>query len=57
MNLTFCGAAEGVTGSNFLVETANGVKFIVDCGLFQGDEQSENKNWDDFQFNPKEVVI
>ncbi len=35
MNITFLGAAEGVTGSNFLVEAA-GNKFLVDCRIISG---------------------
>ena len=35
MKITFLGATETVTGSNFLVEAA-GKKFLVDCGMYQG---------------------
>jgi metallo-beta-lactamase family protein len=35
MRLTFLGAAGEVTGSCTLVETGN-VRFLVDCGMFQG---------------------
>ena len=35
MKITFLGATETVTGSNFLVEAAV-KKFLVDCGLHQG---------------------
>ncbi len=42
MHITFLGAAGEVTGSCFLVETEN-VRFLVDCGLFQG-MGSDEKN-------------
>ena len=34
INLTFMGAARGVTGSRYLLETGN-LKFLVDCGLYR----------------------
>ena len=43
MNITFLGAAKTVTGSNFLVEAA-GKKFLVDCGMYQGQAKDELKN-------------
>lgn len=55
MKITFYGATEGVTGSNFYAETKNGIKFIVDCGLFQGDNQTEEENWKEFPYNPAEL--
>jgi len=54
MKITFYGATEGVTGSNYLVETG-GTKFLVDCGLFQGGEEQERKNWEKFPYNPAEI--
>lgn len=54
MKLSFLGATREVTGSNFLLET-NGKKIIVDCGMFQGSNFSEGKNYDDFSFDPKEI--
>ena len=48
------GAAESVTGSCFLVE-AGKKKFLVDCGLFQGGRQTEEKNWKDWDFDPAEI--
>ena len=44
MKITFLGAARTVTGANFLVET-NNKRFIVDCGLIQGKEIEEEKNF------------
>jgi metallo-beta-lactamase family protein len=43
MRITFLGAAGEVTGSSFLVETAE-VRFLVDCGLFQGGREAARKN-------------
>ncbi len=47
MKITFLGAVEEVTGSKYLVE-ANDVKILVDCGLFQGEKQITQHNWDPF---------
>ncbi len=54
MNITFLGAAGTVTGSNFLVEGA-GKKFIIDCGLYQGKDEDEIQNEDDFLYNPADI--
>ena len=54
MNITFLGATKTVTGSNFLVEGA-GKKFLVDCGLFQGQAADEWENEEDFQFDINEI--
>lgn len=50
INLTFLGAARNVTGSRFMVE-ANGVKFLVDCGLHQERDLRE-RDWAPFPFSP-----
>ena len=55
MKITFLGATEGVTGSDFLVETENGKKFLVDCGMFQGSKKEEDKNYDEFAFGIKDI--
>ena len=54
MNITFLGATKTVTGSNFLVEAA-GKKFLVDCGLYQGQITDELKNEEPFLFNVNEI--
>jgi metallo-beta-lactamase family protein len=35
VTIRFCGASRTVTGSCYLFETPTG-RFLVDCGLFQG---------------------
>lgn len=54
MKISFLGAARTVTGSNFLVETKN-KKFLVDCGLFQGQSKETMLNTDEFQFDPTSI--
>jgi len=54
MNIQFLGAAKTVTGSCFFVETDT-VKFLVDCGAFQGDDDLEERNYDTFPFNPADL--
>lgn len=43
MRLVFLGAAGEVTGSCTLVET-DSVRFLVDCGMFQGGPEARQKN-------------
>jgi len=43
MKLTFLGAAGEVTGSSCLVETDR-LRFLVDCGMFQGGRDTGRKN-------------
>ncbi|MEE8353801.1 MAG: MBL fold metallo-hydrolase [Dehalococcoidales bacterium] len=50
IKLSFLGAGQSVTGSRFLVE-ANGLRFLVDCGLYQ-ERQFLSRNWDKFPVPP-----
>lgn len=54
MKISFYGAAEMVTGACYLLET-NMHKILIDCGLFQGDSDSEILNRAAFDFNPSEI--
>lgn len=54
MKITFLGATKTVTGSNFLVEGA-GKKFLVDCGMFQGQAREEIENEAPFLFDVNEI--
>lgn len=53
ITIEFGGAAETVTGSNFLVKSSRG-SFVVDCGMFQGPDV-EYRNLEDFDYDPAEV--
>lgn len=46
ISITFLGAARTVTGSKYLVES-NGVRVLVDVGLFQGLKELRLRNWHD----------
>jgi len=54
MQISFHGAAQEVTGSCALVESLR-LKFLVDCGMFQGEHLMSDKNRDDFAFNPSKI--
>ncbi len=45
--LTFLGAAGVVSGSRHLVES-EGRRVLIDCGLFQGEKNLRERNWDRF---------
>lgn len=54
MRLTFLGAAGTVTGSRYLLETAE-QRLLVDCGLFQGYKQLRLRNWSPPPFDPAAI--
>jgi len=51
MKLSFLGAAGEVTGSCVPVETAE-VRFLIDCGMFQGGREAPDRNRRRFGFDP-----
>jgi len=53
IKLTFLGAAQNVTGSQYLIET-NNAKFLVDCGLYQ-ERELTGRNWGPFLFPPEKL--
>ncbi|MFA6410836.1 MAG: MBL fold metallo-hydrolase [Candidatus Buchananbacteria bacterium] len=54
MKISFHGACQDVTGSCILIETEKS-KFLVDCGMFQGEQFASQHNLEKFSFNPKQV--
>jgi metallo-beta-lactamase family protein len=52
--ITFLGAAGTVTGSKYLVE-AGGKRLLVDCGLFQGSKELQQRNWNNLQVDPASI--
>lgn len=57
--IIFYGGADGVTGSNFMLEDLSSkeksTKILVDCGLHQGNKIVEDSNRKSFDYNPQEV--
>ncbi|WP_127142791.1 MBL fold metallo-hydrolase [Pelagibacterium montanilacus] len=53
--LKFLGAAQGVTGSCFLVQTERS-KVLIDCGMFQGSRSERELNSRAFPFAPDEIA-
>jgi len=53
IKLKFLGAAQNVTGSRHFFE-ANGVKVLVDCGIYQ-ERQFKERNWDPFPIPPADI--
>lgn len=56
LKLTFCAGTGTVTGANFLLE-GNDKKFLVDCGLVQGEKIADDINWAPFQYDPSTIDI
>ncbi len=56
MHLSFVGAAQEVTGSCFLVEV-EGLRLLVDCGMFQGGREARARNLDAWPFEPRDIDL
>ncbi len=56
LKVTFCSGAGTVTGANFLLE-GNGKKFLIDCGLVQGESLADEINWEKFSYPVSEIDI
>lgn len=54
MDIQFYGAAKMVTGSNYLIKTEE-YNILVDCGMFQGNKETEKLNYEDFPYDPSEI--
>lgn len=56
LKITFCSGAGTVTGANFLLE-GNGKKFLIDCGLIQGEKFVDDLNWVKFPYDVSTIDI
>lgn len=54
MKISFHGACREVTGSCILIENEK-YSFLVDCGMFQDNRFSSNKNFEHFGFEVKDI--
>ncbi len=54
-SLTSLGAAQEVTGSRYLLETLDGVKVLLECGMRQGRREADNGNRAPFPFDPASI--
>ena len=58
--IQFLGAAGTVTGSKHLINTASpsgkdGFQVLIDCGLFQGQKEWRERNWQDMPVPAREI--
>jgi len=56
LKITFCSGAGTVTGANFLLE-GNDKKFLIDCGLIQGEKIADDLNWEKFPYDASLIDI
>lgn len=54
VTVKFLGGAGAVTGSKYLIDLGE-FEFLVDCGLYQGNRELRDRNWDKFPMPPMEM--
>ncbi len=60
VKIHFLGGAGDVTGSNFLFETTTlpkNLRFLIDCGMFQGARVADPRNSKPFEFDPAAIDV
>ena len=55
LRVTFHGGAGTVTGSNFLIESDEGGRVLVDCGIEQGRDFSVDAVYGNFPYDPSKI--
>ncbi|MDR1113061.1 MAG: MBL fold metallo-hydrolase [Bacteroidales bacterium] len=55
MRIDFLGATEEVTGSKFLLTTHDGIKILLDCGMYQGKGLETDSMNRDLGFVPSQI--
>lgn len=53
--IEFHGAARMVTGSKHIVESKNGIRILLDCGMFQGHGKETDELNQHFGFDPADI--
>jgi metallo-beta-lactamase family protein len=53
--LSFLGAIQQVTGSCYLIESRDGAKVLLECGMRQGRREDEESNRAPFAFDPQSL--
>lgn len=55
MKIQFLGGVGTVTGSKTLIESDNGIRILIDCGLFQGNKETRQLNWQPLPILPSSI--
>ncbi len=56
IKIHFLGAANTVTGSKYVLETSE-LSIMIDCGVFQGIKELQDKNWEPLAFDPLKIDL
>ncbi len=57
MQLKFCGAARHVTGSSHVLILKDGTSIMLDCGMFQGEEENDFEKNSEWHIDPKKIDV
>ena len=55
MKIQFLGAAQEVTGSKHLITTDEGIRILLDCGMYQGKGKETDSRNRELGFQPSDI--